>query len=61
MARTLKNSRVNPQAIDPLVAHERAVARAEDEARDNKVDQIHDQPGRGRRPSRRTTRRVRKF
>lgn len=53
MARAIKNSRVNPQAIDSHDAYNRGQNRKEDLDRDLKVQQIHDQPGRGRRPGRR--------
>lgn len=61
MARDLPNSRVNPQQVDEDEAYLRGKARAEDLARDLKVQQIHDQPGRGRRPARRVRNRPRNY
>jgi len=46
------------EAINPVDAHNRAVNRDEDLTQDLKVTQIMDQPGTGRRPARRVTRKA---
>lgn len=61
MARTLANSRVNAEAVDSDEAFNRSVARKRDLDQDAKVTQIHDQPGKGARPARRTRSRTRNY
>lgn len=56
MARSLDGSRVNPEKVDADDAYNRGQFRKQDLDRDLKVTQIHDQPGKGRRPGRRITR-----
>ena len=46
------------EAINAADAHNRAVNRAEDLDQDLKVTQIMDQPGTGRRPKRRITKKA---
>lgn len=59
--RVLKNSKINAEKVDGDEAYLRIAARAEDLDRDLKVNQIHDQPGTGRRPARRTRNRTRNY
>ena len=54
-------SRINREAVNEDEAYLRANARKEDKDRDLKVTQIHDQPGRGRRPARRVRSRSRNY
>lgn len=59
--RTIKNSNINAEEVDSDEAYLRSAARGEDIARDAKVTQIADQPGKGRRPARRTRNRPRNY
>ena len=46
------------EAIDADDAYNRGKNRIEDLTQDLKVQQVHDQPGKGRRPARRLTRKA---